>query len=144
MSTADLLNYGMQRIGTVQIVEDRFEIRLTDHSSRELERCIYAFMVGDEVLRIGSSKGKLGSRLRAWQNDVSNALNGDFRRTPQEEVAVWRSALMEHRRGEIYARVGTIASSPVGTFNLYLNEERALIERYKPRCCNDVGRSRRP
>lgn len=52
----ELLQYGMQRVGAVQIVDGRFEIKLLDQNAGELERCIYAFLVGDEILRVGTSK----------------------------------------------------------------------------------------
>jgi hypothetical protein len=134
----------MKRIGTVRIVEGRFTIALDDAHAADLERCIYAFLVGDEILRIGSSKGRLKLRFHAWQADVSNAFGGDFRRTPKGEADIWRSALTAHAIGYLYSRPGIVATTPVGDFNLYQYEERALIARHRPRCCNDVKLLRNP
>jgi hypothetical protein len=144
VSADDLLRYGLRPIASVHIRDDRFTIDVTDQSALDLERCIYAFVVGDEVLRIGSSKGRLKTRLRAWQNDVSNALCGKSYRTPQAEAAVWRQSLEKHKTGQLYARAGTVAVTPVGELNLYMVEESVLIGRHQPRCCNDVARHRRP
>jgi len=144
MSAADLSRYEMRRIGNVRITDGRFSISLTDPIAADIQRCIYAYLVADEILRIGSSKGKLSLRLRAWQSDVSNALAGDYSRTPQREAEIWRSMLNEHGTGYIYARGGTLVTTPVGEFNLYQYEERTLIERHLPRCCNDMKRLRTP
>jgi hypothetical protein len=133
----------MKRIGTVRIIGDQFKIDLSDEQAANLEYCIYAFIVGDEVLRIGSSKGKLGTRLRAWQSDVSSALSNRKFRTPASEAAIWRASLAEHGEGALFARAGTVAVTPVGEINLYLAEESVLIGRHQPRCCNDVKRHRR-
>ena len=138
MSAETLFNYAMQRIATVRIEGNKFIIDITDRSAESLEKCIYSFLVGDEILRIGSSRGKLKSRLRAWQNDVSNALTGKSFRTPPEEAAIWKSALAKHGTGQFFARSGTEVRTPVGTLNVFLDEESVLIGRHQPRCCNDV------
>jgi hypothetical protein len=144
MSAADLSRYGMRRIGTVQIVDAKFTVALSEVAAGDLQRCIYAYLVGDEILRIGASKGKLKLRLKAWQADVSKALAGDYSRTPQREMEIWREMLSKHGTGDLYARVGTVATTPVGVFNLYQIEERELIKIHEPRCCNDVKRLRNP
>jgi hypothetical protein len=143
MSAEALLSYGMKRIATVKIQDDRFIIDLTSPSVADIEKCIYAFVIGDEILRIGSSKGKLKTRLRAWQNDVSNALSNKSFRTPASEALIWKSSFEKHGLGQIFARAGTVVATPVGELNLYMLEESALIGRHEPRCCNDVARHRR-
>jgi hypothetical protein len=65
MSVEALLSYGMKRIGVVHLNDARFNVTLTIPNAGEFERCIYAFVVGGEILRIGSSKGKLKTRLNA-------------------------------------------------------------------------------
>jgi len=132
----------MMCIGAVRIVDGRFTVDLKDQRAGEFEKCIYAFVIGGEILRVGSSKGKLKTRLRAWQNDVSNALLERSFRTPAAEAAIWKAALEEHGSGLLFARAGTVAHTPVGEFNLYMLEESALIGRYSPRCCNDTARHR--
>jgi len=142
MSVEALLSYGMKRIGFVHLNDARFNVTLTIPNAGEFERCIYAFVVGGEILRIGSSKGKLKTRLNAWQNDVSNALASRSFRTPASEAAIWKESLEKHGTGELFARAGTIATTPVGELNLYMLEEKVLIGRHEPRCCNDVRRHR--
>ena len=49
MSAEALLGYGMTCIGTVKITDDRFTIDLLNRDAGELEKCIYAFVVGGEI-----------------------------------------------------------------------------------------------
>ena len=144
MSAEKLLSCGLRPVGTVQILDGRFTISLSTPEAADFERCLYAFLVGNEIMRIGSSKGKLRLRIRAWEADVSHGLAGDYSRTRQSEAEIWRTTLLEYGTGHLYARLGTVVTTPVGEFNLYQIEERALIEKHKPRCCNDVTRIRNP
>ena len=140
----DLTQYGLQMVGTVTLENGRFAIKISNLLAQNFERCIYAYVVGDEILRFGSSKKKLGGRIRAWQSDVSKAFAGDYSRTPQREADIWRDMLIKHQLGYLYAREGTRVVTPVGEFNLYQYEERALIDRHQPRCCNDLKPMRAP
>lgn len=73
-SRGKLLSYGLTRIGSCEIVDDEFRIQVSDEKLVNAEQCIYAFLVDDEIVRIGSSKAPLRTRLKAWQRDVSKAL----------------------------------------------------------------------
>ena len=101
---------------------------------------IYAFVARDEIVKIGKSNA-LGKRLRQWQNDVSAALKGEVGRgkTPLSEAVQWREYLVGDA-GDLYAREGTVVTTPVGVFNAYEWEERELIRRHKPRMCHDWGK----
>ncbi|MEL7446924.1 MAG: hypothetical protein AAGK02_14130, partial [Pseudomonadota bacterium] len=98
----------------------------------EMTCAIYAFLIGDEIVRIGSSKAPLRARFRAWQNDVSRALAGDKSPTPFEQAVGFRSLLADNP-GAVFARPGTMVWSSIGEFNAYLAEEKTLIERHQPR-----------
>ncbi len=135
-----LASYGLRPIGKVAIINDRFVIDLSDASANSLTCCIYAFLVGDEIVRIGSSKAMLGSRLRAWQRDVTAALQGVAWRTPASEAEGWRSRLIPGVRGVLWAREGTIIDTPIGQINAYLSEESALIGRHLPALNNSKHR----
>ncbi len=138
MTAETLSGYGMECIGTVQIIDGKFTITVTSQPALRFERCIYAFLVGDEILRVGRSKGQLRGRLSEWQRHVSAAFANRSYRTPATEAAIWKSSLDLHGKGYLYARPGTTVMTPVGAFNLYATEESALIARHRPRCCNDV------
>lgn len=128
-----LASYGMVPVATVRIVDDRFEIEVTSPAIAALDRCIYAFVISGEVVRLGSCKSTLALRLRSWRNDISRALQGRKSSAPPEEAAGWRALLATCEAGVIFTRRGTMVTTPVGTFNAYLAEECELIQRYKPR-----------
>jgi hypothetical protein len=51
-------------------------IDVTDAAAIEPNGCIYAFVVNDEIVRIGSSAAPLKKRLAAWRRDVSTSRAG--------------------------------------------------------------------
>ena len=122
----------MQELGTISIEVNTFSLNIDDYRSLDMTCAIYAFLIGDEIVRIGSSKSPLRSRFRAWQNDVSRALAGEKSPTPTEQAEEFR-ALLKANAGAVFARPGTVLWSPIGEFNAYLAEEKALIERHLPR-----------
>lgn len=128
-----LRSYGLRPLASVSVVEDRFVIVIEDADLAANEKSIYAFAVEDEIVRIGSSKSRLGHRMRTWERDVSRALQGLPSSTPAWEAEAWRELLGQGRAGIIYARPGTTVTTPVGTFCAYLDEESLLIGRHLPR-----------
>ena len=94
---------------------------------------VYAFLIGSEIARIGSSKAPLRSRLKSWERDVTNALNSRKSPTPPWEADLWRGALEQHGVGHIFAREGTAITTSIGTLSAYLAEESELIGRHLPR-----------
>lgn len=131
MSKATLESYGFTLLGSVRIDGDRFVIQIVDPALASQTMCLYAFVVHDVIVRIGSSKAPLRSRMASWQRDVSGSLAGRRTSTPSKEAAGWRS-LLAGGEGLIYARRGTDVTTPVGTFNAYLAEESYLIGLHRP------------
>ncbi|RXF74791.1 hypothetical protein [Hansschlegelia zhihuaiae] len=142
MSEEDLRRYGMREVGIARIVDDRFIIDLNDEPTVDHTECVYAFLAGDEIVRVGSSSGRLRGRMHDWQRDVSRALSGDFKRTRESEAISWREVMLRYGSARIFARKGTDATTSIGQFNLYLAEESVLIGRHKPRLCHDRSRHR--
>ena len=70
--------------------------------------------------------------MKSWSRDVTAALRGEKSPTPEWEAAAWRDCLKEHNGGEVYARVATIVTTPIGTFEAYMDEESVLINRHRP------------
>src|ERR1700733_5385830 len=140
MSETALVGYGMVCVGIVRIADNRFVIELHDREIGAKPRCIYAFLVGDEIIRAGSSRRPLKSRMREWERDVSRALSGVKSITPFHESDVWREALSNVEFGKVFARPGTVALTPVGEVNLYQTEESVIIARHQPRLCHDRKR----
>jgi hypothetical protein len=131
MSVATLEGYGFRPFATVRIDRDDFLIEVSDAELANLTMCLYAFVVGDQIVRIGSSKAPLGSRMHSWQRDVSGALAGKRTSTPEGEAAGWRQ-LLSGREGLVYARQGTEITTQIGTFNAYMAEESYLIGLHRP------------
>ena len=134
MSVAAIKSYGMMPVARFRVEGDSFQIEITDAGLAQEERCIYAFVIGDDIVRIGSSKAKLATRLGAWRRDVSAAFQNRRSPTSQNEADGWKAAL-GNTEGMIFARTGTIVITPVGEISAYLDEECVLIARHRPRFC---------
>jgi hypothetical protein len=64
MSEAKLVEYGLRPVGSIRIIESDFVVEFIDSNLAAQAKCIYAFLVGDEVVRIGSSQYALRGRMR--------------------------------------------------------------------------------
>lgn len=133
MHKALLKEYGLKRIADFRVEGNNFLIDETDVAMIELCGCIYAFVVNDEIVRIGSSAGPLKKRFAAWRRDVSKSLAGGKSSTPHDEAERWRHAFAGNADGAIYARQASAVTTPVGEFFAHLDEERVLIARHKPK-----------
>ena len=131
--------YGLAHVADLRIMGNTFSIEVADEAATEREGSIYAFVVDEEIVRIGSSAGPLKKRLAAWVRDVSTALAGGKSATPHDEAERWRLALAGDVVGAVYARQAATVTTPVGTFRAHLDEERVLIARHRPRL-NRSGR----
>lgn len=100
-----------------------------------LTHTVYAFVINDEIVRIGSSQGTLKARMKAWSNDVSAAFRGKFQPTSEDEASLWADELQRHGGGMIWARQGTIFPSTVADFMIsgFREEEYHLIRKHHPR-----------
>lgn len=127
MTAAVLTKYGLVPVASVRIADRNFIIDITDPKTVELEKCIYAFLIGGKVFRIGSSKAPLKHRLRNYERHITHALNGKKSPTPDQEARKWSEILPAGSSGDIYARQGTIVTTPLGTFRVYMDEESLLI-----------------
>ena len=143
MSEQKLRTYALRPIGTARIRDDNFKIEIIDTDISATPFCIYAFLVDDEVVRVGSTQHPLRIRMRQWERDVSRAMKGQKSPTRAEEVVIWRELLPDGKYAHIFARPGTCAHTPVGLLNCYRIEEEALIREFQPRLCWDRGRYKR-
>src|SRR5260370_11671652 len=100
----------------MHIDQRRLIINSTDHDTVRLEKCIYALLIGNEIARVGSSKAPLKRRLRSMERDITGALNGG---RYADEASLWETKLTHAGTGLIYARQGTLVTTPIGTFNAY-------------------------
>ena len=126
-----LLNMKFKVIGTFYIEDNSFIVDC-DEEYLKLEQMIYIHTIDGEIVRVGSSKNKLKSRMRSWERDVTKALNGLKSSTPFWESEKWREILKD-KKGILYGRQGSIVTTPVGEFNSYLSEESFLIGKFTPK-----------
>lgn len=120
-------------MANVKIVDGKFIIDASDPEAMRLTESVYAFLIGEEIVRIGSSKGVLRTRFNAWQRDITNAMCGRRSSAPPWEGEFWLSMLPSGVTGTVWARKGTTITTPAGRFNAYLSEESHLIGRHLPR-----------
>ena len=127
MTAADLDRYRLKPVARVHISGQTFVIDITDPEAVKHKKCIYAFLIGGKVVRVGSSKAPLDSRLKNYERHITHALKGEKSPAPASEAKKWRKSLPAGREGIIYARRGTEVTTPIGKFPAYLDEESVLI-----------------
>jgi hypothetical protein len=127
MTATMLAEYGLVPVARVHIADRKLVIEITDHETVKLDKCVYAILIGDEVARVGSSKAPLRNRLKSYERDITGALNGG---RYHEEAPLWSEKLTRAGFGIIFARQGTLVTTPVGEFRTYLDEESLLIGRF--------------
>ena len=132
MTAATLIGYGLEPVATFHIDGDHFVMTITDADKAAVCCGLYAFLVGDQIVRFGSSKASLRKRLRSWERDVSVSLKGGVSSTPHTEAAQWRDLMRPGVVGTVFTRAGTTITTPAGTFNSYMAEESYLIGHHLP------------
>jgi hypothetical protein len=130
MNAAKLTKYGLVPVARVRIVDRKFEIYDKNLERIKLDKCIYAFLIGRKVYRVGSSKAPLEKRLRNYELHITHALNGRKSPAPAEEAEKWKKILPDGISGDIYARKGWSVKTPIkiNKFPAYMDEESLLIE----------------
>jgi hypothetical protein len=127
MNAKDLTEYCLVPVARVRIEDQELKIEITDLKTTERKECIYAFLIGNKVVRIGSSKAPLKDRLKDYERDITSALIGKKSSAPEQEAKKWRELLPAGTSGVIYARQGKMVKTPVGKFRAYMDEESILI-----------------
>jgi hypothetical protein len=128
MNAAKLKEYGLAQVATCCIADRKLQIEFTDLEAVEHMKCIYAFLMDGKVVRIGSSKAPLKTRLKNYMRDITRAINKDKSPTPDDEAEKWLKKLPAGTSGTIYARQGWSVTTPIKTFPAYMDEESLLIE----------------
>lgn len=136
---SDLEEYGFECFATASIDTDKgaFSIVINDEAIGNLEEALYAFLIDDEVVRIGSSLRPLRNRMREWGKDVSRRLQctdaTKKMRTPWREAQAWQTLMADGKIALVFGRAGTLISTPAGKdFSAYLSEESHLIRKHLP------------
>jgi hypothetical protein len=127
MNAAKLTEYGLVPVATCCIEDRKLKIEFTDLEAVKLEECVYAFLIDGKVVRIGSSKAPMKTRLKNYMRDITRALNNEKSPAPPEEADLWLKKLPAGTSGTIYAPPGWSVTTPIKTFNAYMDEESLLI-----------------
>jgi hypothetical protein len=133
MKNADkvLTEMDFYKVGTFYIKDQNFVVDL-EKKYFSLQNVIYIHTIEDEIIRVGSSKNKLKSRMLSWERDVSKSLKGQKSSTPLWEGELWNK-ILKNKVGTFYAREGTVVTTPCGKMNSYLSEESYLIGKFLPK-----------
>jgi hypothetical protein len=148
MHGKDLMKaYHFVEVGTISAPDPTtFKIELTLKNAAKWEKAVYLFLFNEEIVRIGSSKGRLETRMKQWSKDVTNALlriNGlpfKHTNTPDWEAREWLQVVEIHKSGMVYAREAHLVTTPIGSFRAYMDEESILINRHKPKLNRHTNR----
>ena len=129
-ATKILKKYKFNKIGKFYIEDNKYCVEY-DPKFGDADQGIYIHVIDDKIIRVGSSKNKLKSRMKSWERDVSKALAGQKSSTPIWEANLWKK-ILKNKSGDLYFRKGWTVSTPVGQFNSYLSEESFLIGKFLP------------
>ena len=130
MREGELRPLGFAPVAKFSVVDRQF--RITDRQLPPIgPRYVYAHVVDDEVIRIGSGQ-HLPSRFDQYQRDVTAGITGEMQRrielrgrkmseTHLAEMRGWKEIMAAYDYGTIYAKPGTLA------------EEDTLLRKHPPR-----------
>ena len=128
-----LEDLGMNPVARFYVDRDEFHVDFVGDEIAEQDCCIYAFVIGDEIVRIGSCKSTLRVRLKATKRHFHDSIfRGKYTPTSKEDGEFMREQMKSHGHGIVWGRQGTMVTTPVGTFPAYLDEESILLGRYRP------------
>jgi hypothetical protein len=133
-----LKKMGFKEMGKFFIKNKQFIVEC-DEEFLSLKKMIYIHTIDGEILRVGTSKNELRSRMKSWETDVTKSLNNQKSGTPILEGQEWNK-LLKNKTGILYGRQGTVIKTPVGEINIYLSEESYLIGKHQPIMCKDRSR----
>lgn len=129
----ELTSMGFNAVGWIKWTDKQTIETHVQQQFTKLSKCVYLFVIGDEIVRVGKRTDTLGSRIRDYQRDINKRLSGFNSPTKQPEADGWRDRLIAAKgEGVIWAKSGTIVTTSVGTFNAYTSEEESLISKYRP------------
>jgi len=134
----ELRRFGMNRFACVNVGhegEARFFRVVCSGELAEVCFGVYAFVVGDCVVRVGKAEQKLKSRMASYTNSVTRSLNyRNLERpgTPYWEADAWWTYLSRCGTGVVYGKAGSVRNLGFGEMNIFEAEERLLIMRYAP------------
>tara|TARA_B100001013_G_C24446347_1_gene377759 strand:+ start:288 stop:713 length:426 start_codon:yes stop_codon:yes gene_type:complete len=126
-----ITKYKMSLGANVSMEGNDFKVEVLEEF-RDIEKCIYMFVVGKEIVRIGNSKAKFYQRMRAYELHISKSLEGRKSPTPLWEAKDWKERMDKHKKGFVYVREGWKVETPIGEFNSYMSEESELIGKHLP------------
>lgn len=144
-----LKKIGFNKFAEFRILDDlTSELRLSDHDTADEERAIYAWVIDGEIVRIGCCQSTLRKRISdaaRWMElrllKTSRVKDEKRRAKEYKDAKRWKCRLWKTDKfAEIWGRGGTIVDTPIGKINIYLAEENALLQKFKPPLNNSYQR----
>lgn len=133
----ELERLGFRPLAKVSITQDRRSFQVDEFTEMaSVILGVYAFIINNQVVRIGHTSRSFRERMKDYIRDVSWAFqNPDIERrngTPNWEAEGWKNRLVKYGPGVVYAKQAHIVITDIGCLSLSESEERALIARYDP------------
>ena len=117
----------MKQVGTWTVNGDQFVLEL---GPVDWTHSVYVWRDAEgNVVRVGSTQGKLRKRLLGHRSDITRALNGLKSPTPTWEAEVWRDA----GQGTVHAR----------SDRYYRAREEFLLEKHRPPANAEIWSTKR-
>ncbi|TNB48197.1 hypothetical protein FF124_07620 [Martelella lutilitoris] len=110
----------------------RMTFEVTDPEAAKLEQALYVWQShSGQILRFGTTKSPVSSRLRQYPNHINRRLVGQKSPTPEWEAKAWVDYA---NKGPVVALVHQPPqiNSVIGPIRPYLDLERELIAAFKP------------
>ena len=135
-----IVGFGLTKFAEMTIRNDAATVIVTNESVAAVSCAIYCWVIGEEIVRIGSSNQPLRSRVIGTGRWIEARLRGTAQISNPlklakeiEDARRWADRLKEPNLiAEVYGRRGTIAATPLGDICLYLSEENWLLEKFRP------------
>ena len=130
-----LARYGMQRVARFELTDEQtISLFWEVEDAKKWTEVVYAQVIGDRIVRIGSSMGPFGKRFGTGVDRwLTGGLRGTNPHAPKWEVPAWQKALQAHSGvAEIYAHEAPKFETKTGTHSICLNEETDLLKRHCP------------
>lgn len=133
--------YGMVRFAEFRLDDDLSAVlTITDSETAARAGAIYAWLIDEKIVRLGSCQSTLDRRMRDAAKWLQSRLRGTVRTTNEvrrrrELVDAQRWKIRLHRTqkfAEVWGRQGTMVPTPLGEINAYLSEENWLLKTLKP------------
>ncbi|MER9883898.1 hypothetical protein [Mesorhizobium sp. M0118] len=110
------------------------EVEIVDVAICALQEVVYAWVDNQgAALRIGTSRSAVRRRLLSYSTYINRSLAGEGGATPEWEAKEWLKLCNDCGELCVFVHHPAVIETTAGPIRPYLDIERVLIRRYKPR-----------